>query len=138
MSGHEYAGIVTLWSSSNFKQYAGGFTVTASSVERFPPGKDVEFVRYGDPRVFIYDAETGTQLVLPAASLAVESMGEGRWRVLMDGEVLLEVEPMPTQFRRRTFDPPRAYKLLARFIRPRHPWPPPPEIMTLPELLARK
>jgi hypothetical protein len=126
---------VTLRSAHDFQQYAGAFTVTASEVPFLRPGMMVEFVRYSGPEVWMYDVETGNELVEPASRLSVAPLAPDRWRVLRDSEMLLEVEAPPAGYRQRDFLPPRGYGLLTRFIRPRVPWPDPPEWLSLEEII---
>jgi hypothetical protein len=95
----------------------------------------VEFVRYSGPDLYMYDVESGSEIVEPAEPLAVETVSPGRWRILRDGKILLEVTTPPADFQQRTFDPPTGYPLMTRLIRPRVPWPDPPQLMSIEELV---
>lgn len=126
---------MTVWSASDFKRYAGAFTVQQSTVEAFPPGADVEFARYGGRDIFIFDTETGERMAIPAETLDLQELGGGSWRLLHSGRMLLEGGPVPTGFRQRDFRPPRSYRLLTRVFRLR-PWPE-PEWVSLSDLIRR-
>jgi hypothetical protein len=111
--------------------------VTESAISWLRPGMIAEFARYSGPTVHIYDIETGEQQVEPVESLTVEEYGaeEPRWRILLDGELLLEVGPAPPGYRQRDFAPPKGYGLITRISRPRMPWPDPPAWVSLHELV---
>lgn len=94
-----------------------------------------EFARYSGPTVHIYDIESGEQHVEDSRDLSVEESEGPRWRIFRGSDLLLEVGPAPGGYRQRDFAPPKGYKLMTRFIRPRVPWPDPPAWVTLPELL---
>jgi hypothetical protein len=126
---------MTVRTSYSFHQYAGAYEVAASAIPELQPGMLVEFARYSGPDLHIYNVETGDEIVEPIARLDVETIGSDRWRFVRDSKLLLEVTSPTIDFRQRSFEPPRGYRLLTRFIRPRVPWPDPPRWMSLEEIV---